>query len=259
MSVFNVFFDSPAKRPHQSYRSRLAIEQGAGHEPGPPRRDPPGTADDRTVPGRVAGQRLPGEPARPRRGGRLTTRKTGALSFTTRGSSPSRRGGSGWPGSIPRDELQREAVDFPRATSRCAVRHRTIVAESKAGAVACFPPPHQYFFPRDLTDNLKYVWFGSGHRKLDDHYRVRHPPGGDGGRPFVPWFNAPPGTEQRLGVFYLLSRGDAGDALRETLRYTHGDRFADLPGHVTFSSHWHMAIAVAAMAELAKGQPPDDA
>src|SRR5262249_41849547 len=27
MSVFNVFFDSPAKRPHQAYRSRLDLQQ----------------------------------------------------------------------------------------------------------------------------------------------------------------------------------------------------------------------------------------
>jgi len=75
---------------------------------------------------------------------------------------------------------------------------------------------------------------------------VRQDPAGGGA--FVPWFNAPPGTEQRLGVFYLLSRGRAEDALAETLRYTRGDRFAPLPGHVTLTSHWHMAVAVAAMA-----------
>src|SRR5262249_15359776 len=38
------------------------------------------------------------------------------------------------------------------------VRHRTIVLETGSGAIACFPPPHQFFFPRDYTDNLGYVW-----------------------------------------------------------------------------------------------------
>jgi hypothetical protein len=47
-------------------------------------------------------------------------------------------------------------------------------------------------------------------------------------------------------------RGNAEDALRETLRYTHGDRFPDLPGYKTFTSHWHMAIAVAAQREIAR-------
>ena len=56
-----------------------------------------------------------------------------------------------------------------------------------------------------------------------------------------------PRTEQRLGVFYLLSGGNAEKALEQTLRYTHGDRFPKLPGYHTFTSHWHMAIADAAM------------
>ena len=63
-----------------------------------------------------------------------------------------------------------------------------------------------------------------------------------------------PGTEQRLGVFYLLSSGNAKEALAQVLRYTHGDRFPKLPGYRTFTSHWHMATAMAAIAEKAKGE-----
>jgi hypothetical protein len=51
-----------------------------------------------------------------------------------------------------------------------------------------------------------------------------------------------------MSFYCLLQRGAAEDALRETLRWTRGDRFPELPGHVTFTSHWHMAIAVASMA-----------
>ncbi len=136
-----------------------------------------------------------------------------------------------------------------------AVRHRAIVAESDAGSVACFPPPHQFFTPRDITDNLATTWSGRGHRGLDDRpgFGVRQSESGGGN--YAPWNNAPPGTVQRLGVFYLLTRGPAEDAFREALRYTHGDRFPDLPGHQTFTSHWHMAITVAAMKELAGGGP----
>jgi hypothetical protein len=43
--------------------------------------------------------------------------------------------------------------------------------------------------------------------------------------------------------------------LRETLRYTHEDRFPTLPGHVTFTSHYHMALAVDAMAREFQGVP----
>ena len=64
-----------------------------------------------------------------------------------------------------------------------------------------------------------------------------------------------------MGMFLLLSSGSADDALRETLKLTNNDRFPDLPGYKTFSSHYHMATAVKAMAERAKGinrtEPPD--
>ena len=71
----------------------------------------------------------------------------------------------------------REAVTDPASEDRhLAVRHRMIVAETPGGAVACFPPPHQYFFPRDLTDNQQTVWYGRNHRGLDDTVRIRHSP-----------------------------------------------------------------------------------
>jgi homoserine acetyltransferase len=124
------------------------------------------------------------------------------------------------------------------------VRHRTIALETANGSIACFPPPHQFFFPRDYTDNLGYVWarrHGFGIRQSET-----------GGGSYSPWFNAPPETDQRLGMFLLISNGKAKDAINAVLKYTNGDRFADLPGHVTFTSHWHMAIAMAAQAEIAK-------
>ena len=81
--------------------------------------------------------------------------------------------------------------------------------------MACFPPPHQFFFPRDLTDNLKTVWYGRDHRGLDGRLGFGIRQAERGGGSFVPWFNAPPGTDQRLGVFYLLSDGDAEQAVRK--------------------------------------------
>src|SRR5262249_15728996 len=117
-------------------------------------------------------------------------------------------------GRFDRSTLESPGAGLPRA-----VRHRTIVPESPAASLACLPPPQQYFFPRDYTDNLKSAWFGPGNRGLDERYGFGIRQAEAGGGSFVPWFNAPPGTEQRLGVFYLLTRGNAQDALRETLRY----------------------------------------
>jgi hypothetical protein len=73
--------------------------------------------------------------------------------------------------------------------------------------VACFPPPHQYQFPRDWTNNFQFAWMGRGRHGLGERFgiAVRQDPAGGGA--FVPRFNAPPGTRQRLGVFYLLATG----------------------------------------------------
>jgi hypothetical protein len=151
--------------------------------------------------------------------------------------------------------LQRAAVDAQESDTALAVRHRAIIAETARGSVACFPPPHQFHFPRDVTDNLKFVWSGRNHLGKAAAFGLGVRQVADGKTAFEPWFNAPPGTRQRLGVFYLLTRGRAEDALRETLRYTHGDRFPKLAGHLTFTSHYHMAVAMEAMARQFQGTP----
>jgi hypothetical protein len=156
--------------------------------------------------------------------------------------------------------LQRTPATENAEARPLAVRHRAIVLESDVGmgSLASFPPPHQFQFPRDYTDNLRFVWHGQGYNGLTDRFGFGVRQNKDGGGNFVPWFNAPPGTEQRMGVFYLLTHGSADDAMRETLRYTNGDRFPELPGYLTMTSHWHMAIAVAAMQRqgAAKTNPP---
>ncbi len=121
-----------------------------------------------------------------------------------------------------------------------AVAGRTIVASGRAGSLAVFPAPHQFFYPQDEAYNLKFVWHGRnyGQRLSEYGFGIRQSDTGD--KRFVPWFNAPPGTEQRLGVFYLLTRGDARQALAAVARYTHGDCYKKLPGHLSFTSHYHV-------------------
>ncbi|MDG3005136.1 hypothetical protein [Paludisphaera mucosa] len=121
-----------------------------------------------------------------------------------------------------------------------AVSGRTVAAQSRAGALAVFPEPHRFFYPQDEAFNLKFVWHGRdyGGSALGYGIGVRQSLTGD--KRFVPWFNAPPGTEQHLGVFLLLTRGDGRRALDAVARYTRGDRFKALPGHRTFTSHYHV-------------------
>ncbi|HEY3964746.1 MAG TPA: hypothetical protein VGM05_09375 [Planctomycetaceae bacterium] len=138
------------------------------------------------------------------------------------------------------DQWHRTPADGDRPAEPVAVRHRTLIAENEAGSLAIFPPPHQFLYPLDFADNFKFVWHGSGHHDLlrEWGFGVRQP--ADGDKRFVPWVNAPPGTDQHLGVFYLLSLGRAEDALAKVRRFTHGDRFPKLPGYKTFTSHYHV-------------------
>jgi hypothetical protein len=116
-------------------------------------------------------------------------------------------------------EFQSAALDAEARAKSVAVSGRTIVAQGRAGSLATFPPPHQFFYPQDEAYNLEFVWHGKDFRgHVSEHgFGVRQSATGD--NRFVPWFNAPPGTAQRLGVFYLLTRGNA---LRATAPAAHG-------------------------------------
>jgi hypothetical protein len=132
------------------------------------------------------------------------------------------------------------------------VRYRTLALKTTGGSVAVLPAPHQYFFPRDFTSNLGYVWHrawrgrvGLGIRQLrDENWQ------------FYPWVNAPPGRPQRMSVFFLLTTDPPENALGHVLRFTNADRFPALDGYKTLSTHWHLAYTVQAMANGFDWVPP---
>jgi hypothetical protein len=133
-----------------------------------------------------------------------------------------------------------------------SARYRTVATRSGAGSVAVFPAPHQYFFPRDYTSNLAYVWHSAWRGAVS--LGIRQLP--DDASPFYPWSNAPPGTEQRMRMFLLVHPGDPHAALDAVLRFTHYDRYPALPGYVTFAPHWHYAYTVQAMEKGYDWVPP---
>ena len=126
------------------------------------------------------------------------------------------------------------------AATPLAVAGRALVANGGAGSLAVFPAPHQFFYPQDEAFNNQFVWYGNNYawRVNEFGFGIRQSPTGD--NRYEPWFNAPPGTQQHLGVFYLLTRGDARQALADVARYTRGDRYQKLPGYLTFTSHYHI-------------------
>ncbi|XOV93401.1 MAG: hypothetical protein ACFHWX_01570 [Bacteroidota bacterium] len=119
------------------------------------------------------------------------------------------------------------------------VKHRTILGSQNSGSIAVFPPPHQYFYPLDEAFNLEFVWHGSYYRDFFDGYGIGIRQELKGDLRYVPWFNAPPDTQQRLNFFVLLSDSTCQENLDQVLRYTRGDRYQELPGYKTFSSHFH--------------------
>lgn len=137
------------------------------------------------------------------------------------------------------DRMQyRETHPGDRATN-LEVKYRTIIGQTASGSIAVFPAPHQYFYPLDEAFNLKFTWQGHHYLNLvpDFGIGIRQDPLGD--RRYVPWFNAPPGTPQRLNFFCLVSTGRPAATLNAVKKFTHNDRFAPLPGYKTMATHFH--------------------
>lgn len=153
------------------------------------------------------------------------------------------------------DTAGKLTVEHPNTSERLPVkvRYRTLVARAQGGSIAVFPTPHKYHMPRDYTTNMGYLWHTAWRGQVS--LGIRQLP--DDNSPFYPWMNAPPGTEQRMNVFYLLSgAADAGALIDEVKRFTNNDRYRKLPGYVTLAAHWHFAYTVQAMAKPDGWIPP---
>jgi hypothetical protein len=125
-------------------------------------------------------------------------------------------------------------------------RNRVAVAEGRNGSIAVFPPPHQFFFARQLEVNLGFVWYRKDDKESfslgvrhGDHHEGYNPVWRD--RVFA-LYNAPPGTLQRMPVYFYLSPFDASGTREAVLAYTHGDRYKPLAGFQTMVTHFHTAF-----------------
>lgn len=138
-----------------------------------------------------------------------------------------------------KDDMQYAAPAQQTPATDLEVKYRTIIGENENGSLAVFPAPHQYFYPLDEAFNLKFTWYGNNYLDLvpDFGIGIRQDPIGD--KRYVPWFNAPPGTMQRLNYFCLISAGKAAGALDEVKKFTNNDSYAPLPGYKTMASHFH--------------------
>ena len=130
--------------------------------------------------------------------------------------------------------------DIDSSTARVyQTRFRSMAISSDSGSLAISPFPHQYLYPLDFADNYGYNWAGREYLDMVEGFAfgVRQPPMGD--RRFVPWVNAEPGSEQKLGVFLFPANTSGHDNLEVVKTYTRSDTFKPLAGYKTFSSHYH--------------------
>ncbi|MEP7363088.1 MAG: DUF4350 domain-containing protein [Acidobacteriota bacterium] len=145
-------------------------------------------------------------------------------------------------------------VEHPNGSEKNPVkaRYRTLAARAEGGSIAVFPMPHKYFMPRDFTTNMGFLWHTAWRGQV--YLGVRQLP--DDNSKYYPWMNAPPGTEQRMSVFYRLSDGETKPLLDEVTRYTNHDQFPRLDGYFTVAPHWHYAYTVQAMEKPKDWVPP---
>ncbi|QNF32266.1 hypothetical protein HUW51_05785 [Adhaeribacter swui] len=141
--------------------------------------------------------------------------------------------------SDTQDKLQTIPLNANQASEAKAVKYRTIMGSGAKGTLALFPAPHQYFYPLDEAFNLKFTWLGKNYRELVPDFGIGIRQDLMGDDRYVPWFNAPPKTQQRLNFFCLLSTDSPEKTLTTVKQFTHNDTYLPLPGYKTMSSHFH--------------------
>jgi hypothetical protein len=156
-------------------------------------------------------------------------------------------------------EVNRDPVNV-RARNRLEVME-VGVGSKNPGSLAVLPPPHKFFFARENEVNLGYVYY---RKDSDSSFSLgaMQPERGEG---YAPWgvsdevwkrragiareqvenyglYNAPPGTVQRMAVYYYLNPDSDHPTQRAVLAYTHDDVYKPVPGFKVLSGHFHFDL-----------------
>jgi hypothetical protein len=138
----------------------------------------------------------------------------------------------------------------PAAPEIASVRsaNRILAMETPAGSIATFPPPHNFFWVREISTNLGYNWyrkdsdrsFSMGIRQPEDEEAPAFSGrGSEDRRQNFALYNARPGTWQRMPVYFFIAPGTGQAALDGVLAFTRGDHYQPLPGYWVMARHFH--------------------
>lgn len=129
--------------------------------------------------------------------------------------------------------------------------NRLLVVERPQGSIAAFPPPHNFFWAREIDVNLGYNWYrtdstssfafgirqpeseadpadvGRGSRDMRDNFALR---------------SARPGTWQRMPVYFYVGRKLGRSTLESALSFTRGDHYKPLAGYGVMATHFHASL-----------------
>jgi hypothetical protein len=123
-----------------------------------------------------------------------------------------------------------------------------VLALEGHGSVAFFPPPHNFFWAREISTNLGYNWY----RKDSSQFvsaGVRQAEGeadpGQAGRGKEDFrgnfalYSAPPGSWQRMAVYLLVEPKPGLATIQAARAFTRNDHYKALPGYQVMLAHLH--------------------
>jgi hypothetical protein len=127
--------------------------------------------------------------------------------------------------------------------------NRLVVAELEGASIAAFPPPHTFFWAREIEINVGNNWYrsdgdagfsigiGQGEQEVVERYLAN-------------WslYSAPPGTEQHMAAYFYPTLGGHADAFEAALAFTNGDVYRSIPGYRVMGSHYHTNLGRTLMA-----------
>jgi hypothetical protein len=137
-------------------------------------------------------------------------------------------------------------------------RNRLAILEANGASLGFLPPSHKFFFSREIETNLGYVYYRKD-TETSFSLGVRQPDREMGPKPWgisdEVWtrrvgesrgdlnnfalYNAPPGTIQRMPVYFYLSPLDSRATQQNLMALTHDDVYKPMPGFKVLVSHFH--------------------